>query len=72
MFHSMAYAFIDAIQNSKKEFVSTFITNDKVAKVLVNFVDSQTQYTKSAVDTGIKTITELSKVTTSKDFFSGK
>lgn len=68
----MAYAFIDAIQNSKKEFVSTFITNDKVAKVLVNFVDSQTQYTKSAVDTGIKTITELSKVTTSKDFFSGK
>ena len=72
MLHSMAYAAVDAIQNGKKEFVSTFVTNDKLAKILDSFVDAQTAYTKSAVDTGIKTITDLGKLATSKDFFGVK
>lgn len=39
---------IDAIQASKKNFVKTFVTNEKIAESLNSFVDSQTQYTKEA------------------------
>lgn len=39
---------IDAVQTSKKNFVTTFITNEKVAKALNAFVDAQTSYTKQA------------------------
>lgn len=68
----MAYAFIDTVQGAKKQFIDTYVTNDKVAKILENFVDSQTQYTKSFIDTGIKTVADLNKVTVSKDFFKVK
>jgi len=44
---------IDAVQQGKKTFVSTFVTNEKVAKALTEFVDAQTVYTK-----------EVSKATT--------
>jgi hypothetical protein len=39
-------AFIDTIQNSKKMFVSTFVTEEKVRKPLTAFVDAQTAFTK--------------------------
>ncbi|MEY4331965.1 MAG: hypothetical protein RLZZ196_703 [Bacteroidota bacterium] len=39
---------IEAVQQGKKTFVSTFITNDKIAKAMNEYVDSQTVYTKEA------------------------
>lgn len=72
MLHSIANTAIDAVQTSKKNFIATFITNDKLASILEEFVDAQTAYTKSAVDTGIKTATELGKLVTTKEFFGGK
>jgi len=41
---------IDAIQMGKKEFVKTFVKNDVLADAMIKFVDSQTTYTKSAVN----------------------
>lgn len=39
---------IDQVQNTKKQFVKTFITDAKIAATLNEFIDSQTDYTKSA------------------------
>lgn len=38
--------FIDTVQNSKKSFVNTFVTEDKLRKPLTAFVDAQTTFTK--------------------------
>jgi len=39
---------IDQVQNSKKQFVKTFVTDSKIAQTLNEFIDSQTEYTKRA------------------------
>jgi hypothetical protein len=40
---------IDAVQNGKKNFVNTFVTNEDMKKTMTQFVDAQTEYTKTAV-----------------------
>lgn len=40
---------IDAVQSGKKTFIKTFVTNEKIASSLNDFVDSQTAYTKEVV-----------------------
>jgi hypothetical protein len=49
--------FIDTIQGSKKYFVSTFITDEKIRKPLNAFVDAQTAFTKQI----FQSFTEVSK-----------
>jgi hypothetical protein len=44
-------AIIDAVQNGKKTFVNTFVTNEAVKEAMVNFVDTQAEYTKKPVET---------------------
>jgi hypothetical protein len=39
---------IDQVQNGKKQFVKTFVTDAKIATTLNEFIDSQTEYTKRA------------------------
>lgn len=48
---------IDAVQSGKKSFISTFVTNDKIAKSLNEFVDSQTAYTKEAMKATTEMVT---------------
>lgn len=55
---------IDAIQTGKKSFISSFVTNDKVAKSLNEFVDSQTAYTKEAVKATTNMMTTVMSETT--------
>jgi hypothetical protein len=40
---------IDAVQTGKKQFVKTFISDEKIAEALNQFIDNQTEYTKKAV-----------------------
>ena len=54
-------ATIDAVQNGKKQFVNTFVTNEAVKATLVDFVDAQTEYTKAAMKAGADTATNLAK-----------
>lgn len=42
---------IDAIQNVKKSWIDTFITEKKVAQPLHDFVESQTKFTKQVAKT---------------------
>ena len=39
---------IDTIQNGKKQFVKTFVTNETIADSMNQFIDSQADYTKKA------------------------
>ena len=52
-------AIIDAVQNGKKTFVNTFVTNEAVKEAMVNFVDTQAEYTKKAVKVGQDTAAVL-------------
>ena len=54
MINQIASQSVDAIHGAKKQFITTFVQHDGLAKVLNNFVDAQAQYTKSAIDAGIK------------------
>jgi hypothetical protein len=54
MINQIASQGVDAIQGAKKQFITTFVQHEGLAKVLNTFVDAQAQYTKSAIDAGIK------------------
>ena len=56
-------AVIDAVQNSKKTFVTTFVKNEKMADALNGFVNEQTEYTKKAAKSGLDTITTVTSET---------
>jgi hypothetical protein len=42
---------IDAIQNAKKQFVTTFVTDKELQKPLFAFVEAQTDFVKQIVKT---------------------
>ena len=69
MFNTFAHAAVDAIQNGKKQFVETFVKHEGIATTMNAFVDSQTKYTKSAIDAGINAATSLGMILSSKAFF---
>lgn len=54
-------ATIDAVQTAKKQFVSTFVQNETVAKALNDFVDAQSDYTKKAVKTTVDAATRVTQ-----------
>ena len=53
-------ATIDAVQNSKKQFVKTFVQNEAAAKAMNEFIEAQAEYTKKAAAVGVDTFTTLS------------
>lgn len=69
MFNTIAYAAVDAVQNSKKTFVETFVKHEGMAKTLTNFVDGQTAYTKAAIDAGLTFATNVGTLITTKSFY---
>jgi hypothetical protein len=58
-------ATIDAVQTGKKQFVKTFITDEKIADALNQFIDNQSEYTKKAakatIDAGTTVMQETIK-----------
>lgn len=81
MFNTNFY--IDSFQNGKKQLVNTFVQHDGIKQALVEFVDTQTAYTKSAVDATLevnkrlfaestKALTEVTKIDVAKFFKLGK
>jgi hypothetical protein len=70
MFNQFAYSAIDSIQDGKKQFINTFVQHTGIKNALNEFVDSQTKYTKSAVDSSLQTATSLGMILTSQKFFN--
>jgi len=46
-----AESIIDSVQNAKKQFVNTFVTNETFKKELTKLVDAQTEFAKGQVKT---------------------
>jgi len=61
---------IDAFQTSKKIFVDTVVKHEGLASSLNKFVDTQTAYTKKAVDGAFEVSQDLYKVVTDKAFYT--
>lgn len=50
---------IDTVQDGKKMFVKSFVTNEAVANALGGFIDAQTKYTKEAIKVSSDTATAV-------------
>lgn len=61
MFNANFY--IDSFQNTKKQMVDIFVKHDAVKEALKSFVDSQTAYTKAAVQSASDIGTRLAEET---------
>lgn len=55
--------FIDQFQAGKKQFVKTFVTDDKIADIMNQFIDNQTEYTKKAAKATVDAGTTLTQET---------
>jgi hypothetical protein len=54
---------IDTVQNSKKQFVKTFVTNEHIAESMNHFIDTQAEYTKKAMKATTDAATEIMQET---------
>jgi 23S rRNA maturation mini-RNase III len=54
---------IDSIQSTKKQMVKAFVSNPTMADALNQFVDTQTEYTKTIVKAGTDAWTTMSQET---------
>lgn len=70
MFDTYIHTYIDAVQNGKKEFVKNAVKQERLANILNEFVDAQTQYTKSFVHSSFNSMTSLGSLMMSKDFYN--
>ena len=70
MFNTYAHTFIDAVQTGKKQVVTHAVKHERLATILNEFIDSQTKYTKSAVDAGFDAATSFGSLLMSKDLYS--
>jgi hypothetical protein len=66
MFNSFAFQGVDAIQSAKKQFVTTFVQNEKVKEALTGFIDAQAQYTKDAITAGSVATTKVTELFTDR------
>ena len=60
----------EAIQASKKIFVDTFVKHEGLAKNMHDFVDAQSEYTKTAIEVGFTTASNMHKTVTDKSFYT--
>jgi hypothetical protein len=54
---------IDTVQNGKKQFVKTFVTNEHIAEAMNHFIDTQADYTKKAMKATTDAATEIMQET---------
>lgn len=59
MFNLFINATVDAVQNTKKTLVKTLVLDKELQEICNAFVDTQTQYTKQAVDAGYQSLTKF-------------
>lgn len=62
---------VDTVQTSKKIFVDTFVKHKELAKSLNEFVDTQTEYTKNAVNHTLKLGNTVQGYLTNPEFYAG-
>ena len=66
MLNTFAYAAVDAVQSTKKQFVTTFVKHEGVSDTLIGFIDAQEKSTKDAIDAGLGAFASLSAIMSDK------
>jgi hypothetical protein len=66
MFNTFAFQGVDAVQNAKKQFVSTFVPQAEIKEALNGFIDAQASYTKDAITAGSVAFTKVTEVFTDR------
>ena len=64
--------YIDGVQNAKKQFVTTFVTDDKFKKELNKLIDSQTEFAKGQVKSTLSIAEALIKNASTAFYAAGK
>ena len=65
---SFTHDAVDAVQTGKLQFVSAFVKHEGLADTMTKFIEAQTEYTKSVLDTNIDTMMNFGTLITKKDF----
>lgn len=68
MIKSFAHDAVDAVQKGKLQFVTLFVKHDAMADAMEQFVEAQSKYTKSVLDTNIDAMLNLGMAMTKKEF----
>jgi hypothetical protein len=66
MFNTFAFQAVDSVQSAKKQFVSTFVQNDKIKDAFNGFIDAQASYTKDAITAGSVAVTKVTETFTDR------
>lgn len=66
MFNTFAFQAVDSVQSAKKQFVSTFVQNEKIKEALNGFVDAQASYTKDAITAASVSVTKVTETFTDR------
>jgi len=70
MFNTMTNSTIDMVTLAKKSFVDFYIPQESLKEPLNKFIDTQTQYTKDAVNTFTKVGSDIGALFFSKSFYT--
>ena len=65
-------AIIDSVQNAKKQFVTTFVTDEKFKKEITKLIDSQTEFAKGQVKATLSIAEALVKNASTAFYAAGK
>lgn len=68
MLNSLVHSAVDSFQTGKKFAVTQTVKYEPLADLLNSFVDAQTAYTKSFIDTTTKAAVAFGDILMSKDF----
>jgi predicted nucleic-acid-binding protein len=68
MIQSFTHDAVDMVQKGKLQFVSAFVKHEGLVETMTKFVEAQTEYTKSVLDTNIDTMLNFGTLITKKDF----
>lgn len=68
--YTSAHSGVDSFQSMKKQFVNLVIRHSQLNSICNKFIDSQTKYTKEAIDNGIATMFALTMAFANAQFYN--
>jgi hypothetical protein len=70
MINTISQDAIDSVVDAKRQFVTTFIKNEKLAEICNTFVEVQAAYTREATKLSIDTLTSFTKLVSNPTFYA--
>lgn len=68
MIKSIAHDTVELVQKGNKQIVTTFVKHEALADTMLQYIDTQTKFTKDVVDSTIANFVAFGTLFTNKDF----